>query len=406
MVQLSSLSRRIAALLLAAAVVMVPAAADVAVAPPADAAARPVAAPLKNDTYVLSSYYGPRCMPVRSASAFHRGQDLGAARGTDVRAVAGGTVRRAGAVRGFGQWVVVDHTIDGVRFSSLYAHLIDGDRRVTAGQRVSKGQHIGDVGSTGTSTSPHLHLEIWRGGYGTGRTVDPLRFLERRGIDLTTRSIRNYSRSVPSSCRYYTAAKVNFRTGPGTGYRVIRELQSNVTLGALPGDESGVWRKVTRSGRTGWIHRDYVSPGYTSQGTRYVLAGSLNLRSGPSTSHRVKRALPRDAKVALLRTGYRNGVWQRVRHGGTNGWVSARYLALNRDGASIVPKPSGRTYAWVDTSTLNLRSGPSASDRVRLRLRREERVRQLERVTDGWVKVRHDGRTGYVAARHLTSSRP
>ncbi|WP_402463153.1 SH3 domain-containing protein [Isoptericola aurantiacus] len=390
------------AVLVAAAVVLAPTFVQVASAPPAAAATR-LAAPLKNDTYVLSSYYGPRCMPVRASSAFHLGQDMGAARGTDVRAVAGGTVRAAGAVSGFGQWVVIDHRVDGVTFSSLYAHVIDGDQRVKKGQKVKKGQHIADVGSSGTSTSPHLHLEIWKGGYGSGSTVDPLTFLRNRGVDLKARSARNYARTVPSSCTYYTTDKVNFRTGPGTSYSRIRTLQPNVKLTAKPGAGTREWRKVTRSGRTGWIHRNYVSPGYTSKGTRYVLPGSLNLRSKASTSSSVRRSLPRDARLMVLR-GELDGVWQRVRYGGTNGWVSARYIALTRDGAQVVPWSSRPTYAWVDTSTLNLRKGPSTSTSVKLKLRRDERVRQLSRVTNGWVKVRHDGRTGYVAASYLRSS--
>lgn len=391
-------------LLTALAVAVTPTFVQVAAPPPAQAATR-LAAPLKNDTYVLSSYYGPRCMPVRGSSTYHLGQDFGAASGTDVRAVAAGKVTRAGAIRGFGQWVVIDHVVDGVKFSSLYAHLIDGDGRVKAGQKVKKGQHIGDVGSTGTSTSPHLHLEIWRGGYGSGKAVDPLRFLRKRGVDLKARSIRNYPRTVPSSCTYYTAAKVNFRTGPGTGYSKIRTIQANLKLTAEPGAGSGEWRQVTRRGRTGWIHRDYVSPSYTSHGTRYVLPSSLNLRSGPSTSKKVRVRLPHDARLTLLRDGYRNGVWQRVRYGSKNGWVSARHIALDRDGAQIVPDRTGKTFAWVDPKTLNMRKGRSAStDRV-LKLRRDERVRQLGRVSNGWVKVRHDGRTGYVSAVYLRSRR-
>jgi uncharacterized protein YgiM (DUF1202 family) len=394
--------RRAVTLLLAAATTLGLALTGVGVAVPAQAAAT-VAAPLKDRTYVLSSYYGPRCMPVRGSSTYHLGQDFGASRGTDVRAVAAGTVSRAGAVRGFGQWVVIDHKIGGVKYSSLYAHVIDGDGRVKKGQKVKKGQHIADVGSTGTSTSPHLHLEMWRGGYPAGKTVDPLSFLKSRGMDLTKRSTRNYARSVASSCTYYTAAKVNLRSGPGTGHRVLQTLQPNLVLKAKPGAGSGVWRKVTRSGKTGWVHRDYVSPGYTSQGTRYTLT-SLNLRSGASTSSKVRRTIPADAKVTMLR-GI-EGSWQRVRYGGQNGWVSARYISDTRDGARVVRKASGATYSWVDTTKLQLRKGPSTSTATVRTLRRDQRVQHLATMRSGWLKVRHDGKTGYVASRYLTSDKP
>ncbi|ANC31727.1 SH3 domain-containing protein [Isoptericola dokdonensis] len=377
--------------------------AGAAVAPSASAATV-VSPPLKDDTYVLSSYYGARCMPVRSASTFHLGQDLGAASGTDVRAVAKGKVVKAGAVRGFGQWVVVDHTLDGKKFSSLYAHVIDGDGRVKVGQTVKKGQHIADVGSTGTSTSPHLHLEIWKGGYGSGSTVDPLKFLRYRGVDLTKRSIRNYTRSTPpASCGYFTAGKVNLRSGPGTGYKILRTLQPNVVIKGKPGVAPGEWRQVTRNGRTGWVHRDYVSPSYTSQGSRYTLA-QLNLRAKPSTSARVVRALPADAHLTMLRS--LKGSWQRVRYGSTNGWVHARYLSDTRDGAQVVRNPSGSTYSWVDVSTLHLRKGASTSTAKVATLKRDARVKHLATMSGGWIKVQVGSKTGYVASRYLTSDRP
>lgn len=394
--------RRAATMLLAAVTTLGLVLAGGVAAAPAQAATA-VAAPLKNKTYVLSSYYGPRCMPVRGSSTFHLGQDFGASSGTDVRAVAPGTVSRAGAVRGFGQWVVIDHNVGGVKFSSLYAHVIDGDKRVKKGQKVRKGQHIADVGSTGTSTSPHLHLEIWRGGYPNGKAVDPLKFLKKRGIDLTQRSTRNYARTVATSCKYFTAAKVKLRKGPGTGYGVLRTLQPNVVLKAKPGDGSGVWRKVTRSGRTGWIHRDYVSPGYTSQGTRYTLT-SLNMRAKPSTSSKVRRTVPADARVTMLR-GIK-GNWQRVRYGSKNGWLHARYLSDTRDGARVVPKASGKTHSWVDVKKLHLRKGASTSTSKVKTLRRDQRVRHLGKMQNGWIKVKHGKKRGYVASRYLTSDKP
>ncbi|GAA1978406.1 hypothetical protein GCM10009718_13770 [Isoptericola halotolerans] len=374
----------------------------VGVAAPAQAAAK-VAAPLPDRTYVLSSYYGPRCMPIAGSSTYHQGQDFGASKGTAVRAIAPGTVSRAGSVRGFGEWVVIDHSTGGERFSSLYAHLVDGTKHVKKGQKVKRGQRIGDVGSTGTSTSPHLHLEIWQGGYPGGSTVDPLSFMKSRGVDLRSLSTRNYARTTPSSCKYFTTAKVNMRSGPGESYQVLRTPQPNVVIKGKPGAGSGDWRQVTRNGRSGWIHKNYLSPGYTSQGTRYTLS-SLNLRAKASTSSKVKRTIPADAQVTMLR-GLK-GSWQRVRYGGQNGWVSAQHISDTRDGAQVVRNTSGNTYSWVRPSTLQLREGPSTSTAKVVTLKRDQRVRHLATMKNGWLKVKHGGKTGYVATRYLTSNRP
>lgn len=189
----SSVRQRLGAVLVAGAVSLAAAAAPVVAAQPAHASGG-VVAPLPSRTYSLSSYYGPRCMPVAGASTWHLGQDMGAARGVRVNAIADGVVLRAGAIRGFGQWVVVRHAIGGRTVSSLYAHVIDGDRYVRAGQRIA------DVSSSGTATGPHLHLEMFSGAYGSGATnTDPLAYLKGRGVNLASVSWRPGRGSSPRS---------------------------------------------------------------------------------------------------------------------------------------------------------------------------------------------------------------
>lgn len=86
---------------------------------------------------------------------FHSGQDIEAAFGTPVVAGASGRVSFAGWQHGYGQLVIVDHGGD---LSTRYGHLSHID--VQVGQTVSRGQRLGQVGSTGRSTGPHLHYEV------------------------------------------------------------------------------------------------------------------------------------------------------------------------------------------------------------------------------------------------------
>ncbi|MDP8942522.1 MAG: M23 family metallopeptidase, partial [Actinomycetota bacterium] len=108
----------------------------------------------------------------------HQGQDLSAAMGTPVVAPRGGTVEvvayQAGAA---GNYVVLDG--EGEDADYVFMHLATGSVRVRRGQRVATGQRLASVGNTGYSTGPHLHFEIWRGGWSTGRPVDPLPDLRR-----------------------------------------------------------------------------------------------------------------------------------------------------------------------------------------------------------------------------------
>jgi murein DD-endopeptidase MepM/ murein hydrolase activator NlpD len=104
----------------------------------------------------------------------HEGQDIAAASGTPVVSPLAGTVAFVDFQRGGAGWYVVVNADDGRSF--FFAHLRTGSIPVAAGARVGAGTPIGQVGSTGASSGPHLHFEIWEGGWRDrdGRPVDPL----------------------------------------------------------------------------------------------------------------------------------------------------------------------------------------------------------------------------------------
>jgi murein DD-endopeptidase MepM/ murein hydrolase activator NlpD len=100
--------------------------------------------------------YGLRGNPFGGgASEFHSGQDISAPRGTPVVATADGTVREAGWQNGYGNVVIIDH---GNGLTTRYGHL--SRIETSEGAHVRRGEIIGQVGSTGRSTGPHLHYEV------------------------------------------------------------------------------------------------------------------------------------------------------------------------------------------------------------------------------------------------------
>lgn len=104
----------------------------------------------------ITSGFGLRVHPVAGATRHHEGVDLAAPRGTPVHAVADGRVEFAGVQHGYGNVVYVQHA-DG-RDTTVYGHLSRID--VKMNQRITRGEQIGTVGSTGIATGPHLHFEL------------------------------------------------------------------------------------------------------------------------------------------------------------------------------------------------------------------------------------------------------
>ena len=145
--------------------------------------------PLPEGTWVRTSAFGSRIDPVTGEPAHHDGSDFSAPDGTPILAVADGLVVFAGSPgNGYGNLVIIEHTVGGQRVASWYAHMWDHGIHVAAGQSVTAGQHIADVGSKGKSTGAHLHLEIHPGGR-DGAAVDADEWLtghNAEGIDSGT----------------------------------------------------------------------------------------------------------------------------------------------------------------------------------------------------------------------------
>lgn len=122
--------------------------------------------PLPAGTYTNTDSFGWRTDPYSGARAFHSGSDLATPAGTPILAVADGVVSFAGQRGTYGGLIIINHTVGGERVASFYAHMYDHGIHVAKGASIAAGQHIGDVGSAGKSTGPHLHLEIRPGGAG------------------------------------------------------------------------------------------------------------------------------------------------------------------------------------------------------------------------------------------------
>ncbi|MBX2846104.1 MAG: M23 family metallopeptidase [Saprospiraceae bacterium] len=129
----------------------------------------PAIRPVKDkEDHWLSSGFGRRFHPIYKTRKMHPGLDFSAPVGADIFATGNGIVKRVEKKRtGYGYNVIIQH---GYGYETLYAHL--SEILVTKGQRIQRGELIGKVGNTGTSTAPHLHYEVIY----NGSKINPIHF--------------------------------------------------------------------------------------------------------------------------------------------------------------------------------------------------------------------------------------
>ncbi len=129
--------------------------------------AHPAIHPVELGLDRLSSNYGYRRDPFSQKFKFHDGHDYSARIGTNVYSTANGRVKKSKYWGSFGNYIEIDH---GNGYITAYGHL--SNRSVKMGDKVYRGQKIGEVGNTGRSTAPHLHYEVQY----NNKAVDPTSF--------------------------------------------------------------------------------------------------------------------------------------------------------------------------------------------------------------------------------------
>jgi murein DD-endopeptidase MepM/ murein hydrolase activator NlpD len=138
----------------------------------------PIGMPVEGN---ITSSFGVREHPSNGEMAMHSGIDISVPTGTPVRATADGVITFADRYAGNGKVVVVEH---GQGFNTVYAH--NRDFLVSVGQEVRRGEVIARSGTSGVTTGPHVHYEVWK----DGKRVNPARFT-RGDYDVWKETDRN-----------------------------------------------------------------------------------------------------------------------------------------------------------------------------------------------------------------------
>jgi uncharacterized protein YraI len=207
-----------------------------------------------------------------------------------------------------------------------------------------------------------------------------------------------------------TTANLNLRQGPGTSFAVQQVIPAGSTVEVTGSLEFG-YLPVTYGAGSGWVLGSFVSTAATTEtsGTRYVIDGRLNLRSGPGTSYPVTAVMPDGAAVALA--GETSNEFVRIAWNGLSGWAAARYLATSAsdtDPAPPAPPTIGDTPTGSATATARLyvRSGPGSTFGARTVVPTGSSVEVIGAARDSFTPIRHEGVTGWVASAFLTEAPP
>lgn len=400
---------------------------------PAAVSSQKVVNPLVPESYRYSSEYGARCIPVLWGSTNHLGQDMAASDGNSIRAIADGTVVFVKNPSGSGSgYLAIKHVIDGETVHSGYYHMWKASKHVYLGQKVKKGQKIAAVGSSGPSTAPHLHFEIWKGGfYGSGHTVNPVNYMKSKGVDLKADAYLVYKFNTPKSCNYYATSKTTLRAQPSATSKALKTVYQNNLMVSKPGTLINGFVPVTVNGVSGWVTRAVVNPSKVKQtqpsggpdlpstdnapvtntpaNVSYKATANVNMRTGANTTYNVAKVLVKGEKVTT--TGKKSGNWLQVKSGSKVGWVSSTYLAKvtvvapkpttpKPKPAPAKPAPVAKTTNYTATHTVNVREKANASSK-KVGLLQKSKAVAVQSISGGWAKVTFNKKTAYISSTYL-----
>ena len=188
-----------------------------------------------------------------------------------------------------------------------------------------------------------------------------------------------------------TTGNVNFRREAVTG-GIIRTLPRGTSVEVLENLSNG-WSRVRHDGTVGFVSSNLISDSVPTSGSGGTLrtTGPVNFRSGPSQNTSVLRTLPRGTSVEVLDN--RSDGWSRVRHDGTDGYVSSEFLTDGEVSGTITLRTNG---------DVNFRAEPNTSSTRIALLAPRTQVEVIAQNANGWSRVRHNGREGFIRSDLLS----
>lgn len=236
---------------------------------------------------------------------------------------------------------------------------------------------------------------------------------DRIKVGQTLRLTGGSQLTTANTTKVTTTDALNLRVAGGTSHRVLLTIPQGQTL--TPIHTKGSWTKVMYSGKTGWVHNDYlrktsaskpvnpptIAPKATSAQTKV----NLNLRSSKSTKSKVMLTIPRGKTVTVLKI---EGSWSQVKYGSNTGYVANTYLTTTKTPTPTPITPSkpianqeeNIDMTFVTTANLNVRQGAGIGYALIANIPNGASVKATKKSGD-WYYVTYNGKSGYASAGYL-----
>ncbi|MBS2969817.1 SH3 domain-containing protein [Metabacillus sp. KIGAM252] len=197
---------------------------------------------------------------------------------------------------------------------------------------------------------------------------------------------------------YITASSLNVRSAPSSASSLLGSVKKGTEVAILKSE--GTWLRISYSGKTGWVSRDYVKSGslesqIKTEQTGVVTAASLNVRNAPSLTGGLAGKVLKNEQVSILEEKYS---WTKIRFNRSQtGWVSSLYIKASETGSQKEKTPKNSGAIRLISDGTNIRSSASVNSSVIARGKTGQTYTVLSLQND-WYKIKlSGGRTGYVA---------
>lgn len=381
--------------------------------------------PIKAKDYRISSHFGNRCAPVLGASFFHGATDLAAKDGTPIYASLDGKVTKITQASGsqVAGLVAVDYgTVNGKNLTVSYNHMWDATKYVKLGQTVKKGQIIAEVGSSGASTGPHLHMSTSYGGV----AVDAIPLFKSLGLDLEVGATSVAAKKDPTICKnLYAAADMGLKKSSNILSDTIAVLKRNDQLEVTPGPSVNgfIKAKDVKTGKEGYLvsnnidTKNTTAPALTNiksttANVRYTVKGDQNVRSYPSTLKGESGVLDTLQRGELFTTtGRTSGIYTEIKFALGTGWVNTSMLLSAPDPAKLTgTKTTTKNVLYTPNASVNLFSYPDSSTTIyreyAVNIKTGGEMRTTGRVFGSFTEVTYSGKVYWASTAYIHRTTP